>query len=235
MDSKVYSLGAYRTALKEKLTSREAVRFSANIAKEMIADGDMGPEARPAQAFPAAPAQLEGEPLAVTILRAFIASEDVAKAAKAVKAVAEKPQEKGWFGSKYDKDMDIAETAKRVRADIKAGFPGVKVSVKISRYAGGRSMTLRVTGLPKGMYPLNPQRVVFEAQSPNAYPPDNMPRYTAAASKLLSDLSAVVDAYRRDQSDIQTDYFSVNFYSDVGFSHDLEAAHRHAIREELAS
>ncbi len=230
MDSKVYSLGAYRSALKGGFTPARAAAFSKNVASEMAADAADPPTV--------APVTDEGpldEPLAVTILRAFVAAEDVEKAAKAVAAVTEKPAEKGWFGAKYDKDMDIAEIAKRVRADIKAAFPSVKVSARISRYAGGRSLNVRITQLPKGMLPMNPQRVVFEAQNPHACLPNGMPRYNAAAEKLLTDVKAIVNAYRRDQSDIQTDYFSTNFYGDVDFSHELEQAHRHLIHEELAS
>lgn len=205
--AKLYSLPAFAHGLrKEGMSPTEAARFSRNIATEMAADGDL------------------------------VNERSVGTVAAPPPAPARAPaREDGWVGPKYDSAMDITEIAKRVRADVKTAHPGVKVSVRTHRFAGGRSLDLKVTGVPKGFRIMNPQHVVFEAENPHACFPRNLPRHTAAATDLLSALTAIVNAYRFDKSDIQTDYWNNNFYEHVSFAGSLEEAERQAIREELAS
>jgi hypothetical protein len=141
----------------------------------------------------------------------------------------------GYFaGSKYDPKLDIAEIAKRVRAEIKdackAGtLPQGAYRVTISRFSGGRSLTVRVA--PHAAFPLlNPERARLEATQPGAFFPDcHYPRYTPEARAMLDQLRAIVGAYQYDRSDAQSDYFDVNFYEHVNVDGDAEAASRAAI------
>lgn len=47
-------------------------------------------------------------------------------------------------GAKYDQNLSIVEIAKRVRKDLKAAYPKTKFGVTIQRYAGGRSLNVKV-------------------------------------------------------------------------------------------
>jgi len=117
-------------------------------------------------------------------------------------------------GAKYDPDLDIAEIAKKVRADIKAAkLPG-KISVRIQRYAGGRS--LRV----KAVVPFPVRHGDVERENRERAEGLDCPWLTREAYELQEKLKEITEAYNYDRSDIQTDYFDVNFYLHV----DLEQA-----------
>lgn len=94
-------------------------------------------------------------------------------------------------GSKFEsvKGMDVKDIAKLIRAELKE-LP-YKTSVKIERYSMGRSINVDVY-LPA--YPTH------EEQDP-----------------IRKAIRAVTDQYNFDNSDPMTDYFSVNFYSNVSF------------------
>ena len=133
------------------------------------------------------------------------------------------------YGPKYDRDLDVREIAKLVRADMKAAsgpiphrLPGgFKAGVRISRYSMGRSIDVTIKTVP-GVTVRNPARVEFEASGGSTYTRD-MPAearfiHTAEARAILAQVKAIVDAYNFDGSDVQSDYFHVNFYSDVRFA-----------------
>lgn len=132
-----------------------------------------------------------------------------------------------YRGVKYEatKDLDLAEIAKRVRADIKAAIvsgalpKGLKTSVRISRYSGGQSMTISVKGLPEGFKVYQPG-YVRATKNFTDYGRRNESWYegngaTAAYNDMIGKLKAIGDAYNRDNSDIMVDYFDVNFYLHV--------------------
>ncbi len=57
-----------------------------------------------------------------------------------------------WTGAKYADGRDVADVAKDIRADIRAAvkagaLPALQYSVKVARYAGGRSLTIRCEAL----------------------------------------------------------------------------------------
>lgn len=128
------------------------------------------------------------------------------------------------YGAKYDKALDVAEIAKRVRADLKAlvasgELPAAKYAVTISRYAGGRSLRVRIEGLPFAV--ANEERVkadVLQA-SANGWTDQAAPLllHTEAARAVRAKVEAVVEAYNFDGSHSQSDHFHVNFYGDVDF------------------
>lgn len=122
-----------------------------------------------------------------------------------------------WEGALYDRSRDVADIAKDVRAEIKAlKRDGIlprrlKVSVRISRFAGGRSIDVAVVNFAEVM-----------GFGPVATFPDEADRFgrapyrMVAAARILHDLlTALLDRYRMDDSDIQTDYFCTNFYREV--------------------
>jgi hypothetical protein len=133
------------------------------------------------------------------------------------------------YGSKYDKSLSRKEIAVRVRADIKeavkAGeLPTAKYSVRIESYSGGGSINVTVTGLPFEV--LNEERSLADHDQPNVFCRINWMSDKAMAVDAAID--AILAAYNFDGSDIQSDYFHVNFYSHVRIETD-EAAERAAI------
>lgn len=128
-----------------------------------------------------------------------------------------------YFGSKFDRNLSRTEIAKRIRADLKtAALPkGCKVSVTCSR---GSAINVTITAFPGQV--LNPARVAFERTLPHQV--CELPRFTLEVARALATLTAIGDAYRRDDSDSMTDYFNCNFYLFVGVAHELERESRTA-------
>jgi hypothetical protein len=128
-------------------------------------------------------------------------------------------------GSKFDGSLDVAEIAKRLRREIreaiKAGTlpKGLKTSVTIDRFAGGQSCDIRIKALPFPL--LNPDWR-------RSRPASGLDLYTGQARDVLDELSRMLGAYNRDNSDSQTDYFDVHFYGHVGVHWEYEKACRAA-------
>ncbi len=139
------------------------------------------------------------------------------------------------YGSKYERGLDVAEIAKRVRAELKAQvkakqLPKAKYSVTIDRFSGGCSLDVKIDQVQSHHLMLNPKRVRFCHQHP-AENPLNLPRYTEAGQTLIKGVEAIVAAYNYDGSDTASDYWNVNFYSSVFFAGSFEQAQRALILE----
>jgi hypothetical protein len=141
-------------------------------------------------------------------------------------------------GSAYraTKGLDIAEIAKLARADIKAAIrrgklpKGLKVSVRIERYSGGKSMDATIKAAPFQV--VNAERVQFEREHPTDWYcrtrecPDLL---TEKAKQVEEAVKAILMAYNFDDSDSQTDYFHNRFYCTVDYCHGLLDAQRAAV------
>lgn len=137
-------------------------------------------------------------------------------------------------GAKYTKGMDTAAVAKALRADIKAAQKAgelprsMKVSVTISRFSMGSSITLTVKSAPVQIHASDfiahdvqtKGRVFWEGQ-----------RYTAQARRLLEKLEALGGEYKRTDSDSQTDYHNTNFFLHVNFDGAMEREDRAILTE----
>ena len=146
------------------------------------------------------------------------------------------------YGSKHVERRDITEIAKLVRADIKAAIKAgvlapVKVSVRIQRGTMSRSLDVYVTEAPEWML-IWDRAYVRHAVETN-FAPYRGRRYSASAHATIKRLQAMVNAYNRNDSDIMVDYYNVDFYSTVDFSHDLSIQDREAaereVRQEMAA
>lgn len=137
-------------------------------------------------------------------------------------------------GNKYEatKNLDIAVIAQLVRDDIKAALAdgtllkGTKCGVRISRFAGGRSMRITIKAFAGQVWTdefigSDPRRC-FEGE-----------RRTAIAQSTVHVLERILRAYNYDNSDIMTDYFDVRFYSSVEFDHAVSIADRAATEARL--
>ena len=110
-------------------------------------------------------------------------------------------------GSKYDKNLDIAQIAKMVRADLKQAvkegkLPEHKVSVRVRRYAGGQSLDVAVT----------------QCAALGSSDRDEGGVRKPQAMFMHTVMSQIIAAYNYDNSDLMTDYFDVNFYGHVEFN-----------------
>ena len=133
-------------------------------------------------------------------------------------------------GAKYDSNRSTNDIAKAIRADIKsaiakpAGEPwalpkGLKVSVRLDKYAGGCSINARITAFAGAL--LNPASVAWEKLLPNE--PLRFPRLTKEGARVLSVLEALMADYNYDRSDPQSDYFNVRFYGDASVHSEYRA------------
>lgn len=137
-------------------------------------------------------------------------------------------------GSRYaeTRDLDIREVAKLVRKDIKAAKKAgklpkeLKTSVRISRFAGGQSLDVRLSGIPA----LNPSYLCALARDPYNHSAVryHIPRLLPAMTEAQKLIKGIVSAYNMDDSDSMTDYFCNRFYSDV----EVDWKHRSAEREQ---
>lgn len=133
------------------------------------------------------------------------------------------------YGSKYNKDLNIKAIAALVRADIKAAvkdgaLPAAKYSVRLERFSGGRALDVTVSGLPFEL--LNEERALADHDAPRAFSRINL--HSVGAMSVERQLERIMAAYNFDGSDIQSDYFHVNFYAHIRFDAD-ESAERKAI------
>jgi hypothetical protein len=125
-------------------------------------------------------------------------------------------------GAKYDSARSTNDIAKAIRADIKAAMAkpadepwalprGLKVSVRLSRFAGGCSIYCRITAFPGPL--LNPAAVAWQRLFPHAAL--RYPRLTRQAARAVAVLDGLMADYNYDRSDPQSDYFNVRFYGDA--------------------
>jgi hypothetical protein len=130
----------------------------------------------------------------------------------------------GSAGFKYTPGLDVKEIAKRVRADYKAKYSSeYKFSVRIERFAGGQAIRVEIKEVPSSLVFFNKN---YDRNG--SYHDPNNSEYTKEMSDLLDEVGAMVDAYRRSDSDGMIDYFSTNFYSSTSYDYDLEKARRTA-------
>jgi hypothetical protein len=125
------------------------------------------------------------------------------------------------YGEKYQRGMDVAEIAKRIRGDIKAAvrvgrLPIARYSVRIERYSMGRSVNVTLDQVPFQIP--NEARVRRDVFEPYTFHPVELLLHSEEARALLAAVEDIVKAYNFDGSDSQSDHFNVNFYSDVTFA-----------------
>ncbi len=119
-------------------------------------------------------------------------------------------------GAKYSEGRDVTEIAKLLRADIANAqgrdLPaGIRCSVRVQRFAGGRSITITVTRFP------SPVRVTDEATIEAGRGSIPKPWFTREAYAAELALVAMLDAYRTERANWQSDYCHTNFYAHVAW------------------
>ena len=143
----------------------------------------------------------------------------------------------GTTGSKYESALRTVEIARRIRADIKAAVAeGTLPKARYSVRTGGGSMhsTIDVTigGLPFALFVREGWIVDAAGNAQWGDRPWWLAR-TPAAKAVEEQVEAIVCAYRRDDSDIQVDYFNCNFYETVRFDREDEQRERAEIAADI--
>ncbi len=127
-------------------------------------------------------------------------------------------------GTKYDRSLSIVEIGKLVRKEIKAQYPDIKASVTTDHFTGGKSLDIVIKSVPFGI--MNPMRVEVLRQNRVRGEEGAYPLRTDKAEQLLKALDDLVNQWNFDGSDMQSDYFNVNFYQHVSFAWEMEKAER---------
>lgn len=132
-----------------------------------------------------------------------------------------------FVGHKYDSTLDVAEIAKRVRAEIKAAIaegslPAFKCSVSISRFSGGQSLRVVIKEVPPG-FPIwkkngELKRITVTNPGSTSHEYGSLAREMVEA---LDTLEMIREAYNREERDFATDYQYTNFHGGVSLDHKL--------------
>ena len=133
-------------------------------------------------------------------------------------------EEASPYGNKYDKDLNVVEIAKRIRADIKQAIadgiiPAIKTSVRISRYSMGRSIDIYITEAPFAV--VNPEWTAARASGASVREMDGIGQLTAEAKRVRDVVADIHAAYNYDRSDSMTDYYDVNFGGSVSYAWEM--------------
>ncbi len=123
-----------------------------------------------------------------------------------------------------DSKYDIKGIAKEIRKQLKKEFPRCKFSVRIERYSGGQSLYVSLMSAPFEAFTSdmdangNPRSGDYAQlnyyqlrQEPDEYI-CNGNYITKEAWDTMVRVDEIQKGYNWDNSDLQTDYFDVNFY-----------------------
>ena len=109
------------------------------------------------------------------------------------------------YGINYQAGMDIKDIAKEVRKMLKAEMPEFKFAVRIERYAGGQSLNIGIKEVPAGFR--------FVRENPKDFERDYRPMvWTEELRDAQEKARAIGLRFNYDGSEIQFDYFDVNYY-----------------------
>ena len=144
-----------------------------------------------------------------------------------------------YYGPKYQQGMDGAKISAAIRSDIKAAvaagaLPRGKYSVRLDRFSGGKSITVTATDVDLDLFDPRFLRHEIETNGRVFYQGE---RFSEAQRALLKKLEKLANAYNYDGSDIQSDYFHVNYYLHVKMDWEFERERRaievQRVRDEL--
>lgn len=127
-------------------------------------------------------------------------------------------------GTKYHEvqNCDVAEIAKRIRQDLKAGQKAgqldksAKFSVKIRRFSGGQSVDVEIVKVDFLAINFEAWKVLKASDYTESWA-DHGGRLSRKASDLKLDVEQIVQQYNRADVDSQSDYHNTNFFYHVEF------------------
>ena len=153
------------------------------------------------------------------------------------------------YGDKYDRSLDIKEIAKRLRVDIKRAvkdgeLPDEKYSVRIRRFSGGQSMDVTIKSWDGPT--LNHRAVWLEHETRKGAKVLGKERYRTLCEeyqrtermvpelvKTIKALGRLAGQWNHDGSEIQVDYWNVNYYSHVDVDSNLTYTEWQEVTDKL--
>ena len=110
--------------------------------------------------------------------------------------------------SNYNKDLSIKDIAKALRSDFKSILPTIKLSIRVDNYQWWSSINIEI----KDWFNYSIYR--RDEAEDTIY-------HTKAASEIKKIIEDQLSSYNYDRWDSMSDYFDVNFYSNITFDYDL--------------
>lgn len=150
------------------------------------------------------------------------------------------------YGSKYDatKNLNRAEIAKLIRADIKAlvadgTLPKAKYSVRVRSFSGGGAIDIKYSHVVEDGFMLhNAERLEFDIVH-GSREFTRLPLYSERATHITKTLDSIMSAYNFDGSDSQSDYFHVRFYGHAvvcwEWERDMRAIENERVKDMMAT
>lgn len=188
--------------------------FNLRLCHRIVTDSDMYDKAKWGDFTPdSAPAELSFDPPQST---PAAKPEPLHLTAYDVKPQPEpepKPEPKPYV------HKDIKTIAAEARQKLAAEFPACKFSVRIQRYSGGQSMTVALMSAPASPfakpedYPdAYAQLSEYVIKNSDGEWAANGCTLTPKAAAMFKRVIEIANTHNWDRSDIQSDYFDVNFY-----------------------
>jgi len=123
---------------------------------------------------------------------------------------------KFWSGAKVGEYKDITDIAKAVREFVKTKYPKSKFSITTEKYSGGRSLSVTLMSAP--FNPIVDDKFWSVSTdnkkyySVNQFYIETSEALSGEAKKVFSEIREFYNQFNYNNSDPQTDYFSVGFY-----------------------
>ena len=142
-----------------------------------------------------------------------------------------------FTGTKYNSQMSTKEIAKAVRDEVKAALKsgalpaGAKISVRLDQGSTSSSIYVTLKELPEGVCcPYSEEYLAYYKEAkPRGFvdPFRGESRYIPLVADMLKKLGEMLNAYNRDRSDTQSDYFNRRFWDHVEVAYELGKEERY--------
>lgn len=132
------------------------------------------------------------------------------------------------YGHLYERDLDTAEIAKRMRTQtkvlVKAGMLPADwtYSVRTRRFAGGTAIDITATSPRPTRAGARDARDWTLNYETGEWVSPSASKATIEAAAVYKALDEIHNAYQHDGSEIETDYFDVNYYGSVSIYSTLD-------------
>jgi hypothetical protein len=119
----------------------------------------------------------------------------------------------GWEGSRYDRNLRTKDISKIMREYVKSVYPTWKFSIRMDH----RSIYIYVMEAPMDIFTLEGYEHITNGNHQlNHYYLENDSWITDYCKMVLKDIYSMLNSYNYDDSDSMIDYFSTNFYVNMG-------------------
>jgi hypothetical protein len=138
-----------------------------------------------------------------------------------------------WYGGRYDSALSTTDICKRIRQHLKNEarknplFTGARFSVRKEHHS-----SIRIEAVEMGFNPLNPEYIQLEKEHGKTFGES----WLSINGKAFMDrIEAIADSYNFDGSDVQSDYYHVNFYLHTAINFDFTRQCQAELEADLAN